>query len=447
LSKCHEIERLLWDYPDGPLSPADKQKVSDHLETCAACRAALSTIEAVRESKAADSRVISAVDPDAFDNRVMQKILKATAPPLRRKSDEGYPLRMALSVGLAAAITIFLVFSVSDMQDLTMMQDRVPVPAGAEEKTYERMDIHLVPEEGREEAEKQAVGYMRDGRLGEDSSAVQPLSPSPPTPGPAPEEPGGVAEEEAVTGSVGEELKKEAPTPPPAGDVATLSEQRPEEAGQVPEKALTGEPDLTIEEPPQPEIDKFTSLPPSFAADTSHLESLPRVHKRITAEAERLEGKGQSFSILPSPVTRPAPDSVNIEGVYLTDEAVPIVSQLARASMSEVVVDTGMIQSAERPQSVLVTVEKMPVAVDIVPPEYPVWAKKRQLSGVVWVKARVDENGVVTQAAIVSSSLSGAGFEEASLEAARESKYRPAEANGNKIPVWIIYPVKFIYKN
>jgi TonB family protein len=447
LSKCHEIEKLLWDYPDGPLSPSDKQKVSDHLETCAACRAALSTIEAVRQSKAADGRIISSVDSAAFDNRVMQKILKETAAPLRKKGDEGYPWRMALSVGLAAAIAVFLVLSVSDMQDMALTRYLEESSEISPEKGYERLDIRLVPEEGREEAGKAGAASLRGGRIGEESPAVQPSYPGPPTPGPAPEEPGSVAEKQAVSGSVGEELKKEAPAPPPAGDAATLSEQRPEEAGQVRQKALTEEPDLTIEEPPQPEAEKSVSLPPSFAADTSSLERLPIVRKRITVEAERLEGKGQSFSILLSPVTRPAPDSVNIDAVYLTDETVPVNSQQTRASMSEVVVDTGMIQSAERPRSMLVTVEKMPVAVDLVPPEYPVWARKRKLSGVVWVKARVDENGEVKEAVIVSSSTSGAGFEEATIEAARNSKYLPAEANGNKIPVWIIYPVKFIYKN
>lgn len=443
MSKCHEIEKLLWDYPDGPLSPADKQKVSEHLETCAACMAAFSTIEAVRESKTADSRIISSVDPAAFDNRVMQKILKATAAPLRRKGDEGYPLRMALSVGLAAAITIFLVFSVSDMQDMMMMQDRVPISAGAEEKTYERMDIHLVPEEGREEAGKAGEVDFGDGDLKNVPLGI-----------------------------------------PPSSASSSMLEGAPEDSFRMPVIDRATKPDLTLEAPPQPETGKSTSLPPSPTVDRSRIKGLPSVEKKITVEAESEESKDEflsfrsapmeepstdtagmkmeealsgavrqkkqqteSFSILSSPVARPAPDSVNIEGVYLTDEAVPIVSQLARASMSEVVVDTGMIQSAERPRSVLVTVEKMPVAVDIVPPEYPVWAKKRQLSGMVWVKARVDENGDVTEAAIVSSSLSGAGFEEASLEAARESKYQPAEANGNKIPVWIIYPVKFIYKN
>ena len=443
MSKCHEIEKLLWDYPDGPLSPADKQKVSDHLETCAACRAALATIQAVRESREADGRIISAVDPDAFDNRVMQKILKETAAPLRRKSDEGYPLRMALSVGLAAAITIFLVFSVSDMQDMTMMQDWVPVPGAAEGKSYDRMDIHLVPGEGRETTGKKAGGTTR-----------------------------------------GEDLKKETPAIPPFTLGAPKLESAPEGADQVPEKAQATKPSRTLENLPQRETEDFAFVPPPLAIDRSGPESLSMVEKKITFGAKSGERKDESlafrslpmeepaadtvrsrmeeslagtaqlikqrtgqFSILSSPVTRPAPDSVNIDAIYLTDESVPITSQQIRASMSEVVVDTGMIQSAERPRSMLVTVEKMPVPVEIVPPEYPVWALKREISGVVWVKARVDKNGEVSEALIVSSSISGVGFEEASLEAARKSKYLPAEANGNKIPVWIIYPVKFIHKH
>jgi TonB family protein len=122
------------------------------------------------------------------------------------------------------------------------------------------------------------------------------------------------------------------------------------------------------------------------------------------------------------------------------------MSQMARASLSEVVVDTGMIQSAEMPRGMLVTVEKMPLPVEVVLPEYPVWAKKREVSGVVWVKARIDENGNVIDAQILSSSIAGMGFEESATEAALRSKYSPAEANGIRLPVWIVYPVRFVYK-
>ncbi len=320
MSECRKIEKLLWEYPHGELSAAEKETVSTHLDGCAVCRRALETIEALRESSRADRKAISSIDAFVFDNAVMSKIRSETEASAVKTEDHGYMFRMAVSVGLAAAIVIFLVFSISDLGDLTLQKDRGGKPATVAEEKYDRIDIHLRPPESAKKLE---------------------MAP----------------------------------------------------------RRIAGKEDHAVE----------------------------------------------SFSILPAPVTRPAPDSVNIEAVYLTDETVPVLSQQTRASLSEVVVDTGMIQSAETPYSMLITVEKMPVPVDIVPPEYPIWAKKRGISGVVWVKAQVDENGNVVDAQILSSSIAGVGFEESALEAAQKSRYTPAEANGIRLPVWIVYPVRFIY--
>jgi len=169
----------------------------------------------------------------------------------------------------------------------------------------------------------------------------------------------------------------------------------------------------------------------------------------ILSESPSAEDKKpikKEFSILAKPVTAPSPDSVSIEAVYLTDETVPFISQQTRASISEVVVDTGLVQSRQAPAGMLVTVERMPRPINLVLPEYPVWAKKRGFSGEVWIKARIDEEGKVTEAYIISSNFPSVGFEEAALEAAKKSSYLPAESNGLRLPVWIMYPVRFIYK-
>lgn len=321
MSECRKIERLLWEYPDGELSAAEGEAISLHLEGCEACKRALETIGSLRESKKGDLKAISSIDAFAFDNAVMSRIQSEIAVPVSETRERRYIVRMAVSVGLAAAIVIFLVFSISDLGDLALQRGRGEKPTPMAEKRYERIDITLAPPE---------TGKKLD------------MSPK------------GMAESE----------------------------------------------DLAVE----------------------------------------------SFSILRDPVTRPAPESVNIDAVYLTDETVPFISQQARASLSEVVVDTGMIQSGEMPFSMLVTVEKMPVPIDVVLPEFPVWAKKRGISGVVWVKARIDEEGGVIDARILSSNIAGMGFEESALEAALKSKYTPAEANGIRLPVWVVYPVRFVYK-
>lgn len=321
MNECQKIEKLLWEYPDGKLSAADKNTITAHLEGCAICRRALETMNTLRESSRVDRIAISSIDALAFDNAVMDKIRSQTEVSTAATENRRYMFRMAVSVGLAAAIVIFLVFSISDLGDQTLQRGRGEKPITMAEKRYDRIDITLRP----------------------------------------------------------------------------------------------------------PESGKKLDIAP-----------------RRMAESE--EQAAESFSILPAPISRPAPESVNIDAVYLTDETVPYLSQQARASLSEVVVDTGMIQSVETPMSMLVTVEKMPAPVDVVLPEYPVWAKKRGISGVVWVKARIDESGNVVDAQTLSSSIAGMGFEESALEAALKSKYMPAEANGIKLPVWIVYPVRYVYK-
>lgn len=320
MSECRKIEKLLWEYPDGKISPVEKNEVSAHLDECAICRRALETIDAIRESSKADRAAISSIDALAFDNAVMAKIRRETEGSEAKTEDRGYMFRMAVSLGLAAAIVIFLVLSISDLGDLTLYRDWGGKPAGVAGEKYDRIDIHLRPPE---------------------------------------------------------------------------SEKKPKMAPM----RIAGKKDQTLE----------------------------------------------SFSLLSAPVSRPAPDSVNIDAVYLTDETVPATSQQTRAMLSDVVVDTGIIQVAETPLSMLVTVEKMPVPVEVVPPEYPVWARKRGLSGVVWVKAKVDENGDIVDAQVLSSSITGVGFEESAMEAALKSRYTPAEANGIRLPVWIVYPVRFVF--
>ncbi len=315
MSGCEKIERLIWEYPG--LSASDREKLSSHIETCPSCKADLESISALKNSRDNDREMMSVIDPVAFDNAVMAKIAGRKKRAISRSDDRRFILRTAASVGLAAAIVVFMIVSISDLGNLPSFKKSVPAAGRAE---YDLMEIRLKPAE-------------------------------------------------------------------------------------------------TLKAPQAP----------------------------ARASAEKA-AKEERFSILDKPVVSPSPESVNIGAVYLSDENVPIFSQQIRASISEVVVDTGVIQAVRAPEAVFVTVEKMPRPIEIVPPEYPVWGMKRGLSSVVWVKAHIDENGTVTDAEVVSSSTSGAGFEDAAVEAALKSRYQPAEANGIRIPVWIMYPVKFIYR-
>jgi TonB family protein len=139
-------------------------------------------------------------------------------------------------------------------------------------------------------------------------------------------------------------------------------------------------------------------------------------------------------------------DSVSVGEFSLADASPSILGQSRAASKTDYYATPGSVQVGEAQSSVVVNVEKMPKAVKVVIPEYPVWAKKRGLSGSLTIRARVENDGTVKEAEVVSCDTPGLGFEEAALKAAKESVFTPASANGINLAVWIFYPVKFINK-
>jgi len=321
LSDCKNIEGLLWDYVSGSISESDRIKVESHISTCANCADAFSTVLAVMESKEADLKQITEINPDDFDSAVMGKIHNTQSTRLESKTDSKYVIRMSVSMSLAAAVVLFMLLSISDLAQI-YMPDRVSKSTTGEEKEYDIIDIELKPK--------------------------------------------------------------------------------------------------SIE--------------------------APKAHRAKKEKAPE-EKRQKEFSVLSEPIASPSPDSVNIGTATLTDETVPLISQQVRGLLHEVVVDTGLIQAAGKRKSMMIPVEKMPSPLNIITPEYPVSAMKRGISGLVWVKAHIDSSGAVSEAEIVSSENPGLGFEESALEAALKSKYIPAEANGLKMPVWILYPVKFIFNS
>jgi len=163
------------------------------------------------------------------------------------------------------------------------------------------------------------------------------------------------------------------------------------------------------------------------------------------AEAARLPNEHEeAFSILSTPVT--SPDSVNIDAVYVSNENILLQQQSSAASLAELYSDTAAVQSAPLQDSRMVTIEQMPRPLKIEIPEYPVWAKKRGISGTVWIKAKVERDGRVGEVQVMSCDTKGAGFEEAALEAAKNNLFVPASSNGINLEVWVVYPVKFINK-
>ncbi len=90
--------------------------------------------------------------------------------------------------------------------------------------------------------------------------------------------------------------------------------------------------------------------------------------------------------------------------------------------------------------------EEAPVQVTSVQPKYPELAQRANIQGTVWVKALVDKEGKVRDVLIVKDSGANAGFEEAAIEAAKQTVWKPAISNGQPIAVWVTYKVEFKLK-
>lgn len=199
-------------------------------------------------------------------------------------------------------------------------------------------------------------------------------------------------------------------------------------------------PSEAINQPEQPKAKEYGLINLEMRSREKAESPAAKAEKKAAPPEEKV------FSILPSPVTAPSPESINIGAIFVANDNIPLHKQSQAASLAEMYADTGSMQAALPQSSVLVTVEKMPLPVNMAMPEYPVWARKRGYSCTVWVKARVEIDGRVSEAQVMSSDMPGVGFEDAAVKAALKSHFLPASSNGKNFPVWVIYPVKFIYK-
>jgi TonB family protein len=83
-----------------------------------------------------------------------------------------------------------------------------------------------------------------------------------------------------------------------------------------------------------------------------------------------------------------------------------------------------------------------PVMISTVIPVYPDEAKKSNAEGEVWVKMWVNEKGKVTRAMCEKTpdqSLCGAA-----MDAAMQTRYKPAMVDGKPTGVWLIVPFSVV---
>ena len=99
------------------------------------------------------------------------------------------------------------------------------------------------------------------------------------------------------------------------------------------------------------------------------------------------------------------------------------------------------IEEEEPSPDAFIPVEKSPVAVTQVSPEYPDLARRAGVEGVVWVKALIDKEGRVRKAMIQKSDSEI--FNEAAIAAAMKWVFTPAKMSNGTVSVWISIPFRF----
>ena len=85
---------------------------------------------------------------------------------------------------------------------------------------------------------------------------------------------------------------------------------------------------------------------------------------------------------------------------------------------------------------------RRPELVMLVPPVYPKDAEKKGLEGTVNLRILVTEKGIVDDVEI-SQSSGHSSMDEAAVKAARRTRFRPAIKNGQRVAMWINYPIQF----
>jgi periplasmic protein TonB len=88
-----------------------------------------------------------------------------------------------------------------------------------------------------------------------------------------------------------------------------------------------------------------------------------------------------------------------------------------------------------------VPVEKQPVPVKQVQPEYPDLARRAGIEGTVWVKILVDKEGKAKKALVLKSDADV--FNDNAIAAAKQWVFTPAMMNNGPVAVWAMVPFRF----
>ena len=89
---------------------------------------------------------------------------------------------------------------------------------------------------------------------------------------------------------------------------------------------------------------------------------------------------------------------------------------------------------------------RRPELLMLVPPVYPKEAQKKGLEGTVDLRVLVTEQGTVDKVEVTTSS-GHSDMDRAAVDAAKRTRFRPAIRNGERVAMWINYPIQFALTN
>jgi protein TonB len=90
----------------------------------------------------------------------------------------------------------------------------------------------------------------------------------------------------------------------------------------------------------------------------------------------------------------------------------------------------------------LTQVDKPPVVLSRVEPDYPSMARRRSINGQVTIKFLVDPQGRVQRPSIIKATPQGI-FESSVLDAVARWRFKPGIYKGQAVSTWVILPIQF----
>ncbi len=140
-------------------------------------------------------------------------------------------------------------------------------------------------------------------------------------------------------------------------------------------------------------------------------------------------------------------DSVQVDYVVVSQESLAVINSIGIIGDSALAgqvyqVLTDLNDYIPSPDSFM-AVEELPQKLLAPAPAYPEIAREAGLEGRVWLKLLIGKDGNVRDVLVIQESGANAGFEEAAVAAAWQSKWRPALQNKQPVTLWVTYEVRF----